>query len=85
MKIAYASKFEKIIVRLKKEDRKIFGQVCSEIDKIIRVPETGKPLRYSLKNRRRVHLGSFVLVYEFHNDVLRFLDFDHHDNIYKRK
>lgn len=68
----------------KKKDGRMFKNVVSQIEKIIREPEIGKPLRNVLKSRRRVHVGSFILVYEFHNEELRFIDFDHHDQIYKR-
>lgn len=84
MRIVYAPEFERTLKKLKRKDRKTFSEVVSQMEKVIREPEIGKPLRYTLKSHRRVHVGSFVLVYEFHNDELRFLDFDHHDRIYKR-
>ena len=62
----------------------MFGEITSQIEKIIRAPEIGKPPRYALKSRRRVHVGSFVLICEFHDEELRFLDVDHHDRIYKK-
>ena len=44
-----------------------------------------KNLKYDLKLYKRVHVGSFVLVFRFdkENDLVYFTDFDHHDNIYK--
>lgn len=84
MRIVYAEQFERTLRYWKKKDRSIFQSIASQIDKIAREPEIGKPLRHTLKSRRRVHVGSFVLVYEFYNDELRFLDFDHHDQIYKK-
>lgn len=82
-KIVYSSEFERALRRSKK-DSVFFDRITKQIEKIIRAPHLGKPLRYTLKNRRRVHVGSFVIVYEFHNSELRFLDFDHHDKIYKK-
>ena len=84
MRIVYASRFEDILTKLKKKNRTLFRIIVSQIEKIIREPEIGKSLRHAMKSRRRLHVGSFVLVYEFHNDELRFVDFDHHDRIYKR-
>ena len=84
MRIVYAPGFEKALKKFKKNDRRVFGQINLQIEKIVREPEIGKPLRHVLKSRRRVHVGSFVLIYEFHNDELRFIDFDHHDRIYKK-
>ena len=83
MRIVYAPEFEKILKKYRKGDRRVFNQIVAQIEKIARQPEIGKPLRHVLKSRRRVHVGSFVLIYEFHNEELRFLDFDHHDRIYK--
>ncbi len=83
--IVYSERFSRILQKYKKKDSRLFREVENQIEKIIRDPAVGKPLRYTLKNRRRVHIGSFVLVYEFHADQLRFIDFDHHDKIYERK
>jgi len=43
-----------------------------------------KPLRGDMKGSRRVHIGHFVLIYEILEEEkkVRFLDFDHHDNVY---
>lgn len=84
MRIIYAEKFERALRFWKKKDGRIFQSIASQIEKIIREPEIGKPLRHILKGRRRIHVGSFVLVYEFHNEELRFIDFDHHDKIYRK-
>lgn len=83
--IVHSAPFEVALKRLKKKDSELFKQVNNQILKIIREPNVGKPLRYSLKNRRRLHVGSFIIVYEFLGGELRFIDFDHHDKIYKKK
>ena len=84
IRITYSTEFEKALKQLIKQDRKTFEQLENQIEKVLREPQIGKPLRYTLKNRRRLHVGSFVLVYEFHRNELRFIDFDHHDKIYKK-
>jgi mRNA-degrading endonuclease RelE of RelBE toxin-antitoxin system len=45
----------------------------------------GKPLRNVLKGKQRVHVGSFVLVYSIDkkNETIIFLDFKHHDKVYR--
>jgi len=83
-RVVYSDRMERILRRCKRKDRELFTEIQKQIEKIIREPQIGKPLRYTLKNRRRMHTGSFVLVYEFHEGELRFLDFDHHDKIYKK-
>ncbi len=39
-----------------------------------------------MSERKRVHIGHFVLVFKFMKEkkTIVFVDFDHHDNIYKR-
>ncbi|MDP2668998.1 MAG: type II toxin-antitoxin system RelE/ParE family toxin [bacterium] len=83
-KITNSQEFEKILIKLKKKDEATFNQLAGQMEKTARIPNIGKPLRYSLRNNRRLHIGSFVLVYEFLNGELKFLDFDHHDKIYKK-
>lgn len=84
IKIVYSDEFERALRKWKKKDRYFFEQLANKMERIISEPILGKPLRYALKNRRRVHVGSFVLVYEFYNNELRFIDFEHHDKIYKK-
>lgn len=72
--------------KLAKKDKPMFDTILKKIEEIVQRPEHYKPLRYDLKNIKRVHIkGSFVLVFRFERNEIRFMDFDHHDNIYKKK
>ena len=73
-----------------KKDRKRAEILRKKISEIISSSndsiEHYKNLKYGLKNCKRVHIdSSFVLIFEV--DVERnriiFLDFDHHDKIYR--
>lgn len=71
-----------------KKDKKLYDAVLKKIEEILENPHRYKPLRYDLKGLKRVHLKkSFVLVFEIDDDekVVRFLDLDHHDTIYKKR
>jgi mRNA-degrading endonuclease RelE of RelBE toxin-antitoxin system len=48
-------------------------------------PEIGKPLRNVLKGKRRIQIGSFVLIYEIdkNDNKLTLFSFEHHDSAYK--
>lgn len=83
-RVVYSLEFERFLTRCKKKNNDLFQKAQYQIEKIIREPHIGKPLHYAMKNRRRVHTGSYVLVYEFHDNELRFLDCDHHDKVYKK-
>ena len=80
----FSDNFNKILKRIKKKDKEIFQRISESIFKIVNNPLCGKPLRNVLRNYRRVHIGHFVLIYEIINSEIRFLDFDHHDKIYKK-
>lgn len=84
LKIVYSSEIEDALQKCKRKDKALFVRVEKQILKILQEPHIGKPLRYTLKNRRRMHVGSFVVVYEFHRGELRFIDFAHHDRVYKK-
>jgi len=75
--------FERVLKSLKKKAT-LLQQLDIKIAKILKEPELGKPLRNVLRNYRRVHIGSHVLIYEINQKEVRLLDFDHHDNIYKK-
>jgi len=80
----FSENFSKILKRIKAKDKETFQRVGESILKIINNPLCGKPLRNVLRNYRRVHIGQFVLIYEIIKTEIRFLDFDHHDKIYKK-
>lgn len=76
--------FERILKSLKRKKPSLLKGLEKQIGKILREPMLGKPLRNVLRNYRRVQLGSFVLIYEVHQNEIRLLDFDHHDRVYKK-
>jgi len=84
MRIGFSSHFAKIVKQLAKKDKNSSDRLLEHCIKISVNPLLGKPLRNVLKNCRRIHIDSHVLLYEISKDEVRFLDFDHHDKIYKK-
>jgi len=80
--IRYSKQFENSIAKLKRKDRLLYGRIWKKIGGIIDNPEHYKPLRYSLAGYRRVHVGSFVVIYSVRGEVIKFISLDHHDNAY---
>ena len=74
--------------KLSKKDMQLYERVLNKIEEIINSGnvEHYKNLRYNMSDRKSVHVGHFVLVFKFikEEDKIKFVDFDHHDNIYKR-
>jgi len=85
-KFSYTDFFKKALKKIEAKDHSFYERIVKKIDEIINNPLLGKPLRNILKNRRRIHIGPFVLVYRINEEEkeVRFLDFDHHDKIYKK-
>lgn len=81
--------FQRILNKLFKKDKSRYEQVINKIEEIINSPdiEHYKNLRYDLSDKKRVQIGHFVLVFSFikPENKIKFLDFDHHDNIYKKR
>lgn len=78
----------KILSKLSKKDKNLHKRVIDKIDEIVNCADVEhyKNLRYDMKDSKRVHVGHFVLVFQFdkrENKIL-FDCFDHHDNIYKK-
>ena len=78
---------QEILKKLSKKDKPTYEQLLKKIDEIINCYsiEHYKSLRYNMKDSKRVHIGHFVLIFQYDKltDTLLLDDFDHHDNIYK--
>lgn len=68
--------------KLKKKDKVMFSRIVKKIEEIIKHPKHFKPLRNALAGFRRIHFGSFVLIYSIDGDVVRIISLDHHDRAY---
>lgn len=78
---------QKILEKLKKKDFVAFKAIIDKIEEVVNSnPDSYKPLKH-LQNIKRVHIiKSFVLVFSYdkRTEFLSFLDYDHHDNIYRK-
>ncbi len=81
-----AEQLQKKLIKLAKKNQQLKEMLDKKIREIQEEPHHYKPLRPPLQNKFRVHIGkSFVLVFDIleNEKIVRLLDFDHHDNIYK--
>lgn len=80
---------DRILEKLFKKDKSLYEQVMKKIKEVIDSSDIGhyKNLRYNMKDRKRVHVGHFILVFKFNKEenLIEFDDFDHHDKIYLKK
>ena len=76
----------KKLYKLAKKDLKQTIAVDKVIKKILSNPYSFKPLKRPMTGQRRVQIGAFVLTYSINekNKVVKILDYEHHDKVYKR-
>ncbi|MBI2045410.1 addiction module toxin RelE [Candidatus Pacearchaeota archaeon] len=81
--------FDRILDKLQKKDKTLFESLLKKMDEILNVSDVEhyKNLRYNMKDSKRVHVGSFVLIFQFDKskNFISFDDFDHHDNVYVKR
>jgi YafQ family addiction module toxin component len=82
-----SEKLQEKMIKLSKKDKHLYEKLLKKIQEIINSfsLEHYKNLRHDMKNSKRVHIGHFVLIFQFdkQSNKIKFDDFDHHDNIYK--
>lgn len=80
---------QEVLKRIFKKDKSVYEQLLKKIEEITESYdiEHYKNLRYNMKDSKRVHIGHFVLIFQYNKktDTVNFDDFDHHDNIYRVK
>ncbi len=78
-------KLEKELYKLYKKNHKIIDILNNNIEEILQNPHHYKPLRNNLKNKKRIQIGSYVLIFEINEEekIITFLKFKHHDDVYE--
>ena len=67
-----------------RKNRALGDALRNKISEILENPHHYKPLGNVLHGTRRVHIGSFVLIYEIAEpSIVRLLRFSHHDEAYE--
>jgi mRNA interferase RelE/StbE/toxin YoeB len=74
------SKVEKIFSKL---DNRQMNIITKKLEQISINPEHFKPLRGDMHGIRRVRIDkSFVLLFEIEGNIIRVIDYSHHDEVY---
>jgi len=77
---------DKILRKLKAKDPTLFKAVQRKIFQISQLDYNEimhfKNLKYGLSVFKRIHVGSFVLMFKVEEDVIIFAKFIHHDKAY---
>ena len=78
-------KVDRILKKLRKKDLAQFEALSRKVNEILENPQQFKPLRSPMQHMRRVHVGSFVLIYDIEETrkVVTIRRYEHHDTVYK--
>ena len=84
-KLQVPEHLDKLFSKLFKKDKLQFEILSKKIEQILENPKIGKPLTATMVGQRRIHIRHFILTYEVLEEekIVRLLDYEHHDNIYK--
>jgi len=84
--IISSPKIDSVFKKLAEKNPDQLKTITKKLGEIIEDPYRFKPLSNIMKEFRRVHFGSFVLIYSIdeRNKTVILEDFDHHDKIYRK-
>jgi YafQ family addiction module toxin component len=83
-----SEKLIRILKKLYKKDRNMYEAILKKIDEVVNSynSEHYKNLSYDMKEFKRVHVSSFILIFKVDESkkLIRFENFKHHDDMYRR-
>jgi len=86
--VIFSDELKKKLSTLKRKDKTTYNTVKKKITQISSSDKQSiqhfKNLRRPMNEFKRVHLGSFVLIFKLKDNTLIFEEFEHHDKIYKK-
>lgn len=81
MEIIFSDEFKKEFKKIK--DKSLRLKIIKHLKKLAQLPESGKPLKYELKNHRSIRLPPFRIIYRLETDKIVINCFDHRKEVYK--
>lgn len=80
VRVVYSKEFEEDVKKIR--DNALKKRLIKQVEKILKNPEIGKPLRYNLKGERSVYVSPYRLVYALVDDKIFLLRFRHREDVY---
>jgi len=84
-----SDELRKSLRKISKKDKIFYKNILNKINEIINSEniEHYKNLKYIMKDSKRVHIGHFVLIFQYDkkSNTIFFDTIKHHDLIYKNK
>lgn len=77
---------DEILKKLSRKDPKQIAAIARKVEEILKNPYRFKQLRFPLVGIRRVHLGSYVLLFSIDEarKTVVLEDYEHHDKVYRK-
>ena len=78
-------KVDRTFKKLQRKDPVQFESLTKKVAAILENPYQFKPLKAPMQHMRRVHVGSFVLIYDISEEkkVVTVRRYEHHDTVYQ--
>ncbi len=76
---------DKIFKKLARKNPKQMEIIARKVQEILEAPRLFKPTHFPLAGKRRVHFGSYVLLFSIDEarKTVVLEDYEHHDRIYR--
>ena len=88
-KYLISDKLRKNLRKISKKDKIFYENILNKINEIINSENIDhyKNLKYSMKDSKRLHIGHFVLTFQYDkkSNTIIFDNIKHHDFIYKNR
>lgn len=84
--IENSEKVDKIFRKLSRKNPQELKAITKKLVELAEDPHRFKPLTDVMKSFRRVHFGSFVLIFSIdeHRMAVVLEDYEHHDRVYRK-
>lgn len=80
MEILFSDEFRKDFKKIKDKTTRL--KIIGQLRKLSENPETGKPLKYDLKNHRSIRVAPFRIIYRIAQNRIIINCFDHRKEVY---
>ena len=78
---------DRIFRKLSKKDPNQMDAIAKKLGEILEDPHGFKPMHFPLARMRRIHIGSFVLLFSIDEQrkTVVIEDYEHHDRVYRKR
>ncbi len=87
--VIFSDDLKKNLSNLKRKDKIMYNAIKKKIMQISSSDKNSiqhfKNLKSPMSDFKRVHMGSFVLIFRIEDNIILFEKFEHHDAVYEKR